>query len=199
MDSSSSIPVGFCQCGCGAKTDIASRSDSKKGHVKGESFRFLPRHAARLRKGAVATLICEQCGGEFKVSAKEAHRRAYCSMGCLRDARYGRHVNVHGYHVVSISNHPVLAHRMIMEQHLGRSLSSDEVIHHKDGNRLNNDIRNLQLTTQSEHMRIHRSLIGWAKNHKHCAACGTTERRHVGHGLCTACYQAFRKRQRRSR
>lgn len=36
-------------------------------------------------------------------------------------------------------------HRLIMQEYLGRQLSSDETVHHIDGDRLNNDISNLQL------------------------------------------------------
>jgi hypothetical protein len=46
-------------------------------------------------------------------------------------------------------------HRSIMEQHLGRKLLSKEHVHHIDGNKLNNDISNLLLTSPKEHTIIH--------------------------------------------
>lgn len=49
----------------------------------------------------------------------------------------------------------VYLHRLIMENHLGRYLTSEEVVHHKDENRSNNVIENLELTTNSEHIRHH--------------------------------------------
>ena len=54
-------------------------------------------------------------------------------------------------------------HRRVMERHLGRKLTSDEVIHHIDGNGKNNAIENLQLTDRREHMRIHRADLGRPK------------------------------------
>jgi lambda repressor-like predicted transcriptional regulator len=42
-----------------------------------------------------------------------------------------------------------------MEWHLGRTLKRSEVVHHLDGNGLNNDISNLRLTTQAEHLKEH--------------------------------------------
>ena len=49
----------------------------------------------------------------------------------------------------------VLEHRLVMERHLGRYLTPDEVVHHKDGNPSNNDIDNLELfSSQAEHIRI---------------------------------------------
>ena len=46
-------------------------------------------------------------------------------------------------------------HRHIMELHLGRKLSPEEIVHHKDGNCSNNVIENLSLTTWAEHTANH--------------------------------------------
>ena len=46
-------------------------------------------------------------------------------------------------------------HRAIMERHLSKKLGRDEVVHHKDFNRMNNDLGNLMIMTRSEHMRKH--------------------------------------------
>ena len=49
-----------------------------------------------------------------------------------------------------------LAHRVIAEQLLGRSLTSEEVIHHRDGNRYNNVPENLVIfPTVGDHTRFH--------------------------------------------
>ena len=45
-------------------------------------------------------------------------------------------------------------HRWVEEKKLGRKLGSEEVVHHKDGNTLNNSPDNLKLCkNQSQHMR----------------------------------------------
>lgn len=51
----------------------------------------------------------------------------------------------------------VLAHRIIMENHLSRLLNSNEVVHHKNGNKKDNNISNLELMTHSEHSKMHAS------------------------------------------
>ena len=59
-----------------------------------------------------------------------------------------------------------LLHRKIMEDYLGRKLNSNEIVHHIDGNKLNNDISNLQVVTRSEHLKIHRDELQQGKNNK---------------------------------
>lgn len=43
------VPYGYCQCGCGQKTKIATQSDSKRGYIRGEPVRFIHSHSSRIR------------------------------------------------------------------------------------------------------------------------------------------------------
>lgn len=49
----------------------------------------------------------------------------------------------------------VLQHVFVMAEHLGRPLKNDECVHHKDRDRTNNCLENLQLLTLKEHARLH--------------------------------------------
>jgi hypothetical protein len=49
-----------------------------------------------------------------------------------------------------------LVHRQVMEQKLNRPLTSQDIVHHKDGNKLNNHPDNLELLTRAQHINLHR-------------------------------------------
>jgi|SRR6056297_3289924 len=49
----------------------------------------------------------------------------------------------------------VYLHRAVMEQHLGRYLEPEEQVDHKDKNKKNNDISNLELKERGSHQRDH--------------------------------------------
>jgi len=66
------------------------------------------------------------------------------------------------YLLIFMPDHPfatkkgyVREHRLIIENNVGRLLLKNEVVHHKDGNTLNNSLDNLELMTASEHSRFH--------------------------------------------
>jgi hypothetical protein len=47
------------------------------------------------------------------------------------------------------------SHRRIVEKSLGRKLKKGEVVHHRDHNPKNNEIRNLEVLTEKEHNILH--------------------------------------------
>jgi len=68
----------------------------------------------------------------------------------------GVHIG-NGYRILNTRGKKTREHRMIMEKHLSRKLRSDEVVHHKDENKLNNKIKNLEVMSITEHRKHHMS------------------------------------------
>jgi HNH endonuclease len=60
------------------------------------------------------------------------------------------HVDVSGYRRHKINGKSIMEHRMVMEQHIGRSLLPCENVHHKNGDTLDNRIENLEIWNTSQ-------------------------------------------------
>jgi hypothetical protein len=72
------------------------------------------------------------------------------------------YINNAGYKVVRRPDHKktnsegyVLEHTLKAQQKIRREVKHNEVVHHKDGNKLNNKPSNLQVMTRSRHTTLH--------------------------------------------
>jgi len=121
--------------------------------------------------------MVKQCKVPGCTNTTEKGAFGYCGMHYMRMKRYGdvNYVTSHDqFRKNCRAGQPTLgdckdttykkclgrhAHRKIMEKHIERRLRSDEIVHHIDGNRHNNDISNLEILTRAEHARLHFSGV----------------------------------------
>lgn len=129
---------------------------------------------------------CPICEERFHTPRSKPAR--YCSRDCREQARNKEgYVTSHGYVRINVDGKgSVYQHRRVMEEHLGRDLLPNEHVHHRNGDKRDNRIDNLELTTVDTH-HVHHILSTWSRKHDRCVRCGTTERPHRGRGLCASC------------
>lgn len=179
-----SVPQCFKEqktCGkeCGG---VARRKDKRKGECKhcGKEFSanvsdpkvFCNTQCCyEYRKGPHSTrhvtdvsIVCQTCLKEFKAKHNWERYKKFCSKECLstwrsKDTGFpvgSLRTDPDGY--VFIKTSPGTwepEHRVVMEKKLGRKLTSDERVHHRNGNPADNRDFNLQTVTLSEHMALH--------------------------------------------
>lgn len=117
--------------------------------------------------------LCLNCGKELtrkqekfcSRSCTTSHRNSMNTGENANNWRGGKSINSEGYVRIRMPEHPnacdgyVFEHRYVMEQEIGRLLTSKEVVHHINEVPDDNRIENLMLfKDQSEHMRYHNEL-----------------------------------------
>ena len=116
--------------------------------------------------------LCD-CGNIIIIPTGNLGKQVSC--GCYKKERIprgeqhsswkgGKTINSEGYVDIRINCEVHKEHRYVMEQSLGRKLTSEETVHHIDGNRQNNILSNLELWA-SRHPKGQRvsDLVKYAK------------------------------------
>lgn len=89
----------------------------------------------------------------YVTSTEDWKRKCREAALAYKDARPDVYLKFHKRH----------EHRVVAEQMLGRPLQRGEIVHHIDGNKHNNAPENLQVMSQSDHMKLHRAEMEEAK------------------------------------
>lgn len=144
--------------------------------------------------------VCNICSGPMRDIPCFRKRRKTCSKKCFKawlskraknkqfiDNGYKRVLVPYSERVGKIKY--VMEHRLIMERHIGRKLSDDEVVHHKNHNRSDNRISNLQVMTHAAHSSHHvpKKNGRWSVKFDKCILCKRTDRPHHVRGRCEFC------------
>jgi len=106
------------------------------------------------------TKYCSKCGKEIYNNSKSGLcRKCYNIHNIKKFTIYNgrRYIRVPKNYEGTIykSHNFILYARFVVEQHLGRYLSTNEDVHHKDGNKLNDTISNLEVLSRSDHTKKH--------------------------------------------
>lgn len=147
-------------------------------------------------------LSCLACCKPFSVDPYRQYTAKFCSRSCTskyyfpsrqKSLLYDKHgenhpmwkggktLNSQGYFLIYSPKHPykskqgyVREHRLVMEKHLGRYLTKEEIVHHLNENKTDNRIENLQILTKKQHD-IYHTMPRWFQNkpkiEKICAFC----------------------------
>lgn len=135
---------GLCHCGCGKQTKISTMSSRKKGSLKGHHNRFVLGHGSEhLNRGNP-----NPPSGEDHPNWKGGIRksRGYVEVFIRKDHPMSCMRSKAGY---------IREHRLVMAEFLGRPLTSDEVVHHKNKIKDDNRIENLEILTKEKHTELH--------------------------------------------
>jgi hypothetical protein len=114
---------------------------------------------------------CEKCGKPFLGRDRPNKPARFCSKRChflskatkewqIKAGKRAGQLNIirlrgKGKKKWYIKEYGRHQHRIVMEKKLGRKLTSNELVHHIDHNKHNNNPENLQLVTRAEHAKIH--------------------------------------------
>ena len=109
-----------------------------------------------IKRAKPVSCRCASCGEKAKrlkgmkppnwKGGRMQDRYGYIWIRLSPDSFFASMVNKHGY---------ISEHRLVMAKHLGRCLHRWELVHHKNGNKSDNRIGNLELVLAGQHIRDH--------------------------------------------
>lgn len=128
----------------------------------------------RLLKENFGFTCSRECSSKIRgIKTKGSGNHQYGLKGSLNASfKTGRRISNYGYVLIYNPEHErancngyVFEHILVMEEKIGRKLKfisklhkDNEVVHHIDFNKKNNDITNLQLMTRGEHSTLHNKI-----------------------------------------
>ncbi len=150
-------------------------------YIKRFGIQLRPRRAITSAVGdRIRSMAAEQRGSQeiaaaigFSTTAVRKYAKS-AGFPIVDRCHKGHTITDSGYRKLWAPDHPrsdakgyAMEHVLVMEAHIGRYLHKDETVHHKDYDKLNNSLSNLELMLDVEHRRFHANAgdCGWVKYH----------------------------------
>ncbi len=186
--SNSRSVIWTCRCECGGVSNVSennlrSKHTASCGCLSSEKakLRFRDRTGDKVGRLTVvkrlenrnkrSLWLCEcECGNSVEVFGDNLGGNNTFSCGCFmvhqvsgensKSWKGGRWLGTDGYvHVnVGAGERPEREHRIVGGKALGRELRTNEVVHHIDGDKSNNNNDNLLICTSSYHSALHQKM-----------------------------------------
>lgn len=161
------VEPGYCQCGCGEFVGFWRWDDrGPNGHKAGDPKKYVQYHD-RKNLDTYEVRECRECGKGFRIGKVSPVQ--CCSSRCsnsLRsralagksNPRFNGGLTFHRdrWRIYCRDHSFVAFARAVVAAELRRPLTSDEIVHHINGDSTDDRIENLVILTRAEHLALHR-------------------------------------------
>ena len=122
-----------------------------------------------MKDGTPKSTHCKRCGYQKVSSSRISHKNINWKGGYKLDG--GGYITVriypdNPYYEMAEASGYVKLHRLLMAEFMMRPLANNEVVHHKNGDIRNNNIKNLEIMGIREHHQLHDKRRGRDEHNK---------------------------------